>query len=165
MEPGRVEGICQHLSAAVGAHIKYQILKTTEPRNYTVGEALLFWLADWFTRINLLKQEQLIRLLDNFAPSIINFGAELEVALLRGNSARSIKSALKLPMCKLGFLDRRVACMDGRDTFLDLETGESFPAKDRLPLETLAYNLTSLFVRYRTQMNRSCTDEQEQGAS
>lgn len=147
-----VENTATSLSPLLVNIIKKRIIKTEAScMLYTHGEALLFWLADWLTLIKLLKPDQLQLLIEEFAPTITTFGTQLQKAE-EDTPIDSLAQVKKLPTCKVGFLDRRIACIDGRDTFLDLETGDTFPAVDRLPLETIGYNLTTLFLRYQNQM-------------
>ncbi len=163
----KVEGACKSLSTLCKSAIRKKLLvndpniKLT-PSEYSFGEALVFWVIDWLTRVKLLNAEQLQLVIQEFTAKITQFGNQLET---QENQARfkSYSGLLTLPMCKLGFLDRKLMCMDGYDQFLDLETGDLVPATDNKPLEVIGYNLTVLFMRYHTQANRvkSCSAEQD----
>ncbi len=117
------------------------------------------------TRSNLLKTEQVWLLLDEYGGAISNFGSNflgdesLWVMSPKGNKAK------KLPVCKLGFLDRKIVCMDGCDTFLDLETGNKQPVADLMPMETITYNLTAVFTRYHAQAHKQSSSAEQNGES
>lgn len=156
METQKVEAICKHLSVVTLQAIRKKILRVPpDVYTYGVGEALIFWVADWLTGLQIIATDQVRLLIEEFAGNIITFGKALEEALAQEQLSVGppVPKSMRLPMCKIGFLDRWQACMDGRDTFLDLKTGEVVPAIDRRPLETIAYNLTALYIRYTDLMH------------
>ena len=154
MQPQKVEAVCKHLSPVTLQAIRKKVLQVPDDCvEYTVGSALVFWVADWLTGLQILAADQVRLLIEEFSPDIIKFGVELEGALkIRSEDFRRPR-IMQLPCAKIGFLDRWQACMDGRDTFLDLKTGKSVPAIERRPLETIAYNLTALYLRYSNLMH------------
>jgi hypothetical protein len=152
MKPEQVEAICHSLSPLLRNTIRSKILNCQSlPTTYTFGEALTFWVGDMLIGSKLVTSEQLRVILEEFSGRIVHFGNELQDVWLK-EKPRGLPEYKKLPICKIGFLDRRLVCMDGQAFFLDLTTGTRVPAADNWPLETLAYNLTMLFVRYNTKM-------------
>ena len=130
---------CRRLSPLMSGVLTTKILKHKEPPlEFTPGEALLFWTADFLSAVGLLGQEQLWLVLDAFASKIVDFGNVLGTA-----------PGPKYPMCRFALLDRSMACFDGCDTFVDYQSGKAIPAFDAKPLETITYNLTAIWQRYR----------------
>jgi hypothetical protein len=154
MDAEAAEAICSRLSPLLKNTIRSKLLKAELPCQYTDGEALLFWFADWMSGLKLVQPDQLRLVLETLAQQIISFGNAVGAAMVALDGPRSIKGMRDLPVCKVGFLDREYVCMDGWDKFLELRTGETPPATNNMPVETIAYNLTSIFVRYTYQMKR-----------
>ncbi len=150
----RVEGVCINLTPLMKNTIRAKILMVEAPAQYSVGQALVFWLAEQLTADRVLSTEKIRLVLEEFNLTIQIFGDKLEAAMDEVQACRSVGQMKKLPACKFGLLDMKEACIDGQATFLDLETGESFPSIDKMPLRALVYNLTTLFMRYRTQASR-----------
>lgn len=152
MKPESVEDICPSLSQLFKNTIRIKILgHKSLPTTYSFGEALVFWLGDMLLGTKLTTEEQMRVIFEEFHERIKSFGDTLQEVWLKDKPA-NFSAYKKLPICKIGFLDRRFVCMDGQQFFLDLTTGDRIPAADNWPLETLVYNLTTLFVRYRTKM-------------
>ncbi len=150
-----VENICSSLSPLLKNTIRNKILKLEEPATeYTCGEALVIWTADWLSRVMLLSADQLRLVLEEFVDNIIKAGDELGYHMYRTPPTKDQEARKKYPVCKLGFLDRKLVCMDGRDTFVDLTTGNKTKAINSQPLETVAYNLTTLFIRYNSERQK-----------
>lgn len=155
MNVARVEGICSHLSSLFMKTIRIKILDLQEPLStYSFGEALTFWLADNLISTKLVQTDQMREILEEFGDRLLGFGVALEQAWVRGT-----KELRKLPLCKIGILDRRLICMDGVPFFFDIVTGQKKPATDDWPLETVVYNLTTLFVMYYNKSKESSSDE------
>lgn len=145
MNAAQVEKLCDNLTDLIKHTIRTKILKPASPDEYSFHEALVFWLADWLYGSKLLQVDQLRLILEEFLPDLEMFGNMLETVW------RDKKDAAKLPVCKLGFLDRKLACMDNDTKFLDLYTGEKTTSTNKMPLEVISYNLTTLFVKYHAQ--------------
>lgn len=155
MDSDKVERLCSNLSQLLKQAIRYKILKHEEPRTdiaYHPWEAFHFWLTDMLASTKLLQQEQLRLVVEEFSNDFKTFGLTLQTAL-KDQVVKSVDKIKKLPVCKLGILDRRFICLDGRETFLDIQTGLLVPAIDNWPLETIAYNLTTMFVLYLNKYN------------
>lgn len=164
----KVEAVCKHLSPVTMQAIRRKILQVPpEAENYSIGEALVFWTADWLTGVQIVAPDQVRLLIEEFAADIRKFGAALTEALKVPHSGPPAHRVMRLPSAKIGFLDRWQACMDGRNTFLDLKTGEIVPVIDRRPLETIGYNLTALFIRYSDLMHieelKTTSEQQARG--
>jgi hypothetical protein len=158
MNPQQVEKLCSHLSPLLLNTIRNKLFKhDTPPTYYDVPEALLFWTADTLATTKLLKPEQLLILLEEFLEPITKFGRTLEIAQLNKDK--------QLPVCKLGFLDRKCACIDNFEYFLDIETGIRVLSRDMLPLETIVYNLTTLFVNYHKKLKVSSAELGDKNAT
>jgi hypothetical protein len=147
----QVEALCTNLLPLTKNLIRTKILKYDRPpKIYTFGEAVVFWLGDLLTGSKLVTSEQLRLLLEEFSDQLIyKFGNALQTAWVTDAE----KGMKRLPSCKIGFLDRQYVCMDGIDFFLNLTTGETTKAVGISALETVAYNLTTLFVRYQQRLN------------
>jgi hypothetical protein len=153
MNAAQIESSCSHLSSLLINTIRTKILKKTElPKQYTFGEALVFFMADLLLGNKLLTAEQLRVVLEEFQDRIMTFGLDLESAWYVA-TPKGIDDLKRLPVCKLGILDRQLVCMDGCDFFVNVTSGERVPAVNNMPLELIAYNLTTLFVRSRTRLN------------
>lgn len=140
----RVEEVCKNLSPLFKQAIKKNILDLAPSDSYyTFGEALIFWTADFLVTTKLLQPEQLRAAIEEFAGELQMFGS-----LLAGFRSQTNIKNVKLPSCKLGVLDRKLICMDGKKVFLDITTGATMPAINKNPLETISYNLTVLAFRY-----------------
>lgn len=157
MKSTDVESICQYLPALLKKSIRKTLLKYEKPPElYSSGEALLLWAADWLTGTNIIKQDQLWTLLEEFSARIIEFGTvHLDKALITNQSIKN-KS---LPVCKLGFLDRNLACIDGCDKFINLTTGNVVSITNNWPIETIGFNLTALYLQYEAKLKRFCSAE------
>jgi hypothetical protein len=134
--------------------IRTKILKHNRlVEEYNFGEALVFWLGDVLAGTHFVSPDQQRLVLEEFCDGICEFGKALgkDLDTVLGRGMAEIK---RLPVCKIGFLDRKLVCMDGQAFFLDITTGEKVPATDHMPLETLAYNLTTLSVRYNNQLQK-----------
>lgn len=161
MNAAQTENLCTHLSPLLKNIIRSKILKLKEPsKTYNFGQALIFFLADMLTGSKLVTQDQLRVLLEEFSDRIVDFGIKLEAAW-KAAPVSNLRSFKSLPVCKIGFLDRQLVCIDGQDTFLDLNSGERVPSTDNLPLEVIAYNLTTLHVRYNNQLKKVSSAELE----
>lgn len=134
-----VEAGCIELSPIFKQALKNKILKVPPGDEYSAGEALVFWTADWLAGLKLVSADQLRLLMEELGQKVREFGDGL------GDKADKPNP----PSAKIGFLDRRYVCLDQYDKFLDLQTGEQIQAADKWPMETIAYNLTLLFMRYR----------------
>ncbi len=145
-----VEGKCKRLSPITLQTIKKLLIQQIDIRSkapdfqYTGGEALVLWFADYITGVGLLGQEQLLFLISELQESIKTYGSRLYDVLSVDPNAASIN----VPMFKIGFMDRRIACADGVDFFLNLTTGKTSPVTDVWPVETIAYNLSVIFYQY-----------------
>jgi len=138
-----VEALCNSLSQAFKQSIKRNAIKLPPgAERCSPGEALVFWLADWLMKARLLGPDELRLVIDDLAGDVKTFGDGLAGCNNLGGRI------LKLPTAKLVFLDRRHVCLDGRPLFVDLKTGAVAEAIDYKPLETIAYNLTGLYLRY-----------------
>lgn len=121
-----------------------RILNLTPRPRISAGEALVFWWADDLAARAYLPPDSLQLLVDHFAQDVVVFGTQLGHAV-----AGNVLPADKLPVLKVGITEDFFAVMDGKDYFLDLNTGETSHTMSAIRVvETRVYNLTSLFARY-----------------
>jgi hypothetical protein len=148
--PGKAEVVCKNLSVQQKNLIRNKILPRDPDQApfYMPGEALVFWLADWLIPTKLIKPEMFRSVLEEIRLDVSIFGNVLY------RSLRDFKDNTKLPVCKLGFLDRRYVCIEGRDTFFDSEREETVTKLTQMPFETVSYNLTVLYLRYVKEMEK-----------
>lgn len=128
---------------AVEARALLGLLHLESGADYGPGQAMLAWVLDLLISLGVGTDEQRWLLLEHMHESIIRYGESLEKAIE--------EKASRLPVTMLGFADRRYAILQGRDEFLDLETGKWLPYTKLHFLELLFYNLATLFVRKRLE--------------
>lgn len=135
-----VEDSCKQLSKIEKKLIKKNILKCLDDKKqYTHTECIVFWLADLLSTTKLFSQSSIFILLEYFLPQLIIFGKSLSESILESKSK-------KLPVCRLAILDRKYVYLEGCAEFIDLNTGEKLTNITKSPLESLTYNLTTLFI-------------------
>lgn len=146
-----IEKSVHHLSKTQKAYLRKQHLTDNKTEDLS-GVALIYWIADMLSMVNLIDSDQQRLLMEEFEKDLLKFGTELYKAVEDQNS--------DLPVFKLGFGDRLTAAVTGRKAALNLNTGESLVNwKDSQFLETVNYNLTTLFVRkYLALKKREKTD-------
>jgi hypothetical protein len=156
MDWHKVQASCKRLSG-----LQLNLLRTTvlklEPDHVQLshGQVLLFWFADWLAGVNLLKADQMLGVCHFLGKSIVEFGDKLGKTIETAGAPQSTKAMKLLPVCKVGFLDREYVCIDGVDSFSSLSSGETVKVLSLMPIESIIYNLTSIYVRYLGQTKRN----------
>lgn len=107
--------------------------------SYDPGQALVAWLFDLLLNIRVHDEPTRWRIIETYHQPVADYGRTLAQALAAG--------AEQLPVAALLFADRRHAMLQGHTWLLDLTTGQRQDRGGRQFLESLLYNLATLYVR------------------
>ena len=140
-----VHTICKYTPVLLRNVILEKIVKTGHTERYNPVAGLFLFIADYLV-MDGLQSDTVRLLLEEFHDEIEAFGVLLGKALVQDG----ITDIKKLPVCKIGILDGKYACVDGKETMLDLQTGLKVTSLLVLPLRTTVYNLTGLLLKYRS---------------
>ena len=94
------------------------------------------------TRFPTVDSEQHWSVIENFLPQLLNYFSSLYKALCQSSK----DSKPQIPIVYLGIGDRSHACISSFDKLLDLNTGELVEGTTTQFLETIQYNLGTLFT-------------------
>lgn len=108
------------------------------------GETLSLLVAGLLDRVRIVSNDQRLLLLQDIKSVLWPFAQQLQEVI---NAAPDKRKISRLPVCQLGFVERRYVTATGRSGFLDLTTGDALRELPAAPLETISYNLTTLYVR------------------
>lgn len=147
----QVEDLCKNLTPLLKTIIRTKVITSLEPHTYTSGEALVFWLFDWLMKIKIASDTKVRLIIETFYGIIRSFGDDL------GHYDKSSEKIL--PVCKIGICDRHIVCVDVSNRFLDLDTGLVIESIKKQPLETITYNLTTLYTRYANALKKKESDK------
>lgn len=128
--------LCTHSDGARKVLISKKCLSETP----SLEEACCAWFVDMVFGLP-VKSEQRHMVMDEFLPDVASFAKSL-------NEYIELSPAkLQLPVAYLGLGDRRYVAMTGRADMYDVNTGERTDMAKSMFLETIQYNLTTLFTR------------------
>jgi hypothetical protein len=151
-------GLMHYTRPLLKVHV-HKILNLTPRRHISAGEALVFWWADDLSARAYLPPDSLQLLVDHFAKDVVVFGTQLGHAV-----AGNILPADMLPVLKVGITEDYFAVMDGKDYFLDLNTGETSHTMSAIrAVETRVYNLTVLYARYYARYQERLRSAERKG--
>lgn len=140
----KVEDACKKLKPIQKRYIAKSILKLTDDiKELTTYQSLVFWLTDWLVGTGIMEVEKIFLFVEHFSQLLNAFSSALEEA----------KDKDTFPVCRLGILDRQYICLDGSMDYLDLNTGDITTSIKLMPLETIVYNLTTLYTRYSNTLS------------
>lgn len=108
------------------------------------GRIMLLLLAGCLDTVGIITRDQRILLLQYFKDRLIEHAETLQQKI---DTAADIRQISGLPVINLGFIERRYVLIDGKPGLLDLQTGEVLEGLAKAQLETIAYNLTTLYAQ------------------
>lgn len=147
-----VRRLCR-ATTATDARATAHLLGLSPGSEHDPGQALVVWVADLLLAVRLHDEDTRWRVLDAYHGLIADYGRRLEAAI-EGDHAQ-------LPVAALMFAERAYAMFQGTDWLLDLRTGERVPRGDLQFLETVLYNLATLFTRKRLEYARAAAADKE----
>jgi hypothetical protein len=119
------------------------------------GAAMYIWATDLFYVFAFYDVDQIMYLVDEFETDVVNFGRAFWNSVLTILAATTKKKedvevvAPSLPVSMFGIADRRYVTMTGRADMLDMSNMSKVSGLTRQFLETVQYNLATLFaMRY-----------------
>jgi hypothetical protein len=118
---------------------KVRLNKFLQQETRSPAEALILWTEDALATIG-WDREELQYVIDELK-SYLEKAAELLCAALND------KTAEKLPVALVGIADRRFVTVTGASGLLDIEEFKWLPEVKLAFLETIQYNLATLFMR------------------
>lgn len=115
-----------------------QIDKPLHELEYTPGEALILWLADWLGKRKPISEEQQGLLLTEFGERIKTAADDVESSV-----------ATTITAHQMVVVDNTLAGISGQTDYLDLRTGERVKGPKQMPVEIYSVNLTALYCLHR----------------
>lgn len=109
----------------------------------TSQELLLLWLMQIVTTRLRLADTAVFALLRRYLSLLAQHAAALEAGL---RARQGSGAPVSVELYHVGFADGRYATCTGATGFLDVETGETLTQLPQQAIETVAYNLSTLFV-------------------
>lgn len=134
-----VTKVCERLGTLEIRRALNNMFKGTQvPYELSAGMALRVWFKD-LLKILPLDHEQRELVYDELADQVEKFGGELFETMADGREILLVRM--------FGLADRRYVTMTGMKHMLDVETGDRIQGLTLQFLETVQYNLTTLFAR------------------
>jgi hypothetical protein len=143
----RVEDVCERLPPLEFRRTISEIFKGNIPDtsvDLTPGTALRIWFKD-LLKVLPVEQEQRELIYGELATKVEEFGDHAFEAT--GGWKFDMGRTDSVPVAFFGLADRRYITMTGLKYMIDLITGERVEGHKMQFLETIQYNLTTLFVQ------------------
>lgn len=124
-----------------------QVLQVRNPepdREVPAAGVLNVLIAGMLDKTGLVDPDERNLILRHFRSNFDWLAHELD-SRVQGHK-NGTRSLLELPLLNLGFADRRLVTLTNHDGFLVLDTGETILSLEKPPLETITYNLTTLYM-------------------
>jgi hypothetical protein len=122
------------------------------------GEWMMLWTADLLSRLNMSTPEARLMILKRFHRELVTHALTLFAASREGKATEAMH---------LGFADRRFVRSTRSKAYFDYTTLTTVDELPHEPLETIAYNVTVLFIRRLAECRRvqqgATVNESQQG--
>lgn len=133
---------CERLAPLEHRRLLKGMYKGQEPAEASPGAALRIWFKD-LLKVFPIEQEQRELIYEELGDKVERFGDELFDSY---NDRELFTESHKIPVSYVGLADRKFLAMTGIRDLMDLTTGKRVDGTKFQFLETIQYNLTTLFI-------------------
>lgn len=161
---GHVFAACRALTVVQRRNLCRLVLAITDGPADTAEvetwQAIVIWCADTLASTRLCSPDQQMMLLTELRDAFVTAGGLLDNC--KDQRAHGVED-VSVPAMHVGFIDRRFVTVTAEKRMLDLQTGEKIAKLPHKPLETVAYDLTVIYLRRIAELDRHA-DESSQTA-